>query len=73
MLLWHLKQGHMSEKRLKELEKQGALGKDRISAMGFCDECILGKSSRTRLKKYNAFNKRHFRLYTCRSLGTLTD
>lgn len=40
----------MSEKRLKELEKQGALGKDRISALGFCEECILGKSSRTRLK-----------------------
>lgn len=40
----------MSEKRLKKLEKQGALGKDRIRALGFCEECILGKSSRTRLK-----------------------
>lgn len=48
----------MSEKRLKELEKQGALGKDRISAMGFCDECILGKSSRTRLKKIQCIQQK---------------
>ena len=40
----------MSENRLKELKKQGALGSDKMSAVGFCEECVLGKSSRTRFK-----------------------
>ncbi|KAH9705463.1 hypothetical protein KPL70_011882 [Citrus sinensis] len=41
--------GHVSENRLKELKKQGALGSDKMSAVGFCEECVLGKSSRTRI------------------------
>ncbi|KAH9769407.1 Integrase catalytic domain-containing protein [Citrus sinensis] len=49
-LLWHFRLGHVSEKGLKELEKQGALGSDKISVVGFCEECVLGKSSRTRFK-----------------------
>ena len=48
--LWHLRLGHISEKGLKELERQGALEGDKISTLGFCEECILGKSSRTRFK-----------------------
>ncbi|KAK9179751.1 hypothetical protein WN943_028956 [Citrus x changshan-huyou] len=42
--------GHVSESGLKELEKQGALGSDKISTVGFCEECVLRKSSRTRFK-----------------------
>ena len=49
-LLWHFRLGHVSESGLKELEKQGALGSDKISTVGFCEECVLGKSSRTRFK-----------------------
>ena len=49
-LLWHFRLGHVSESGLKELEKQGALGSDKISTVGFCEECILGKASRTRFK-----------------------
>lgn len=63
----------MSENGLKELERHGALRKDKISASGFCEKCILSKSSRTKLKIESVFNKRHFRLYTCRSVGTFTD
>ncbi|KAH9704893.1 Integrase catalytic domain-containing protein [Citrus sinensis] len=49
-LLWHFRLGHVSEKGLKELEKQGAIGSNKINVVGFCEECVLGKSSRTRFK-----------------------
>ncbi|KAH9696398.1 hypothetical protein KPL71_023151 [Citrus sinensis] len=42
--------GHVNESGLKELEKQVALGSDKISTVGFCEECVLRKSSRTRFK-----------------------
>lgn len=48
--LWHLRLGHINEKGLKELERHGALEGDKISALRFYEECILGKSSRTRFK-----------------------
>lgn len=54
-LVWHLMSGRMSEKGLKELEKQRALGNDKINVLGFCEECILGNSSRTRFKLLNHF------------------
>ncbi|KAH9682243.1 hypothetical protein KPL71_027274 [Citrus sinensis] len=49
-LLWNFRLGHVSESGLKELEKQGALGSDKISIVGFYEECVLRKSSRTRFK-----------------------
>ncbi|KAH9779745.1 hypothetical protein KPL71_007826 [Citrus sinensis] len=42
--------GHVSENGLKELEKHGARRSNKISVVGFCEECVLGKSSRTRFK-----------------------
>ncbi|KAH9728046.1 hypothetical protein KPL70_008880 [Citrus sinensis] len=39
--LWHLRLGHMSIKGLKELNKQGVLGNDKIGELVFCEECIL--------------------------------
>ncbi|KAH9779667.1 hypothetical protein KPL71_007786 [Citrus sinensis] len=48
-MMWHLRLGHMSEKGLRELSKQGVLGKDKIETLRFCKECVLGKSSRVKL------------------------
>ena len=36
----------MSERGLKELEKQGMFGSDKIGNLEFCEDCVLGKSSR---------------------------
>ncbi|KAH9724313.1 hypothetical protein KPL70_007440 [Citrus sinensis] len=47
-LLWHFRLGHMSERGLRELSKQGALGEDKIEPLEFCEECVLGKSSRVK-------------------------
>ncbi|KAH9763957.1 hypothetical protein KPL70_001353 [Citrus sinensis] len=47
-LLWHFKLGHMSERSLRELSKQGVLGEDKIEPLEFCEECVLGKSSRVK-------------------------
>ncbi|KAH9671115.1 hypothetical protein KPL70_017228 [Citrus sinensis] len=41
-------QGHMSERGLRELSKQGVLGKDKIETLRFCEECVLGKSSKVK-------------------------
>lgn len=48
--LWHLRLGHMSVKGLKELEKQGVLGKDKIDELDFCEDCVFGKSTRHSFK-----------------------
>ena len=49
--LWHLRLGHLSIKGLKELNKQGVLGNVKIGELVFCEECILGKSTRNNFKK----------------------
>ncbi|KAH9648891.1 hypothetical protein KPL70_025781 [Citrus sinensis] len=48
--LWHLRLGHMSLRGLKKLSKQGLLGSDTIGEMVFCEDCVLGKSTRTSFK-----------------------
>ena len=38
----------MSERDLRKLSKQGVLGKDKIESLEFCEECVLGESSRVK-------------------------
>ncbi|KAH9650990.1 hypothetical protein KPL70_026576 [Citrus sinensis] len=47
-MLWHMRLGHMSEMGLIELSKQGVLGVDKIEPLKFCEDCVLGKSSRVK-------------------------
>ena len=49
--LWHLRLGHISLKGLKELEKQGVLGNDKIEELDLCEDYVLGKSTRASFKK----------------------
>ena len=44
--LCHMRLGHMSEKGLKELKKQGVIGFDQISSLEFCEKCVFGKATR---------------------------
>ena len=48
--LWHLRLEHMSERGLKELEKQGLFGEDHISLLEFCEKCVFGKTTRKKFK-----------------------
>ena len=41
--LWHLRLGHMNQKSLQMLCKQGFLGKVTVSPLDFCETCFLGK------------------------------
>lgn len=49
--LWHLRFGHMSIKRFKELQEQGVLGIKRIEKLDFCEDHALRKSTRNSFKK----------------------
>ncbi|XP_073153484.1 uncharacterized protein [Henckelia pumila] len=55
--LWHLRLGHVSEKGLHELSKQGLLGGDKIESLELCDSCALGKSKRVSFGQGNKFVK----------------
>ncbi|WVZ25126.1 hypothetical protein V8G54_003670 [Vigna mungo] len=58
--LWHLRMGHISEKGLEELEKQGLLLGDKLQKLDFCDHCVLGKSHRIPFGKGKHSTERPF-------------
>ncbi|KAH9680636.1 Integrase catalytic domain-containing protein [Citrus sinensis] len=49
--IWHLRLGHIGEKGLKELEKQGVLGNNKLGNLDFCEDCVLGKTTRSSFKR----------------------
>ena len=50
-LVWHRRLGHVSERGLIELEKQGLLCGDKFGKLQFCENCIFGKAIRLKFKK----------------------
>jgi len=58
--LWHMRLGHMSEKRILILKKKDHLGNHCTGKVDFCKHCILGK------QKNVSFSKA-----ICRTKGTL--
>jgi len=46
--LWHLRLGHVSERGLVELVKQGLLRKNKLDKLEFCEHCVLGKQHRVK-------------------------
>ena len=46
--LWHLRLGHVSERGLVELAKQGLLGNEKLNKLDFCDNCTLGKQHKVK-------------------------
>ncbi|KAH9778820.1 Integrase catalytic domain-containing protein [Citrus sinensis] len=49
--IWHLRLGHIGERGLKELEKQGVLGNEKLGNLDFCEDCVLGKATRSSFKR----------------------
>ena len=49
--IWHLRWGHIVERGLKELEKQGVFGDDKFGNLDFCEDCVLGKATRYSFKR----------------------
>ncbi|KAL3623657.1 hypothetical protein CASFOL_032473 [Castilleja foliolosa] len=48
--LWHSRLGHISERGLNEMNKQGLFGKDTTKKLEFCENCVLGKSKRVKFE-----------------------
>ena len=53
--LWHKRLGHVSERGLIELGKQGLLGTERVEKLSICEYCMLGKACRV---KFNVGQQR---------------
>ncbi|KAL5540237.1 hypothetical protein UlMin_044477 [Ulmus minor] len=49
--LWHKRFGHVSERGMHELEKQGLFGSDKLGGLDFCEHCVLGKTTRVKFSK----------------------
>ncbi|XP_062108421.1 uncharacterized mitochondrial protein AtMg00300-like [Humulus lupulus] len=47
-MIWHRRLGHIGHGSLKILCKKGVFGKDQIQDLGFCEQCVLGKSTRVK-------------------------
>jgi len=47
--LWHLRLGHVNERGLVELAKQGLLDNEKLNKLDFCDNCMLGKQHKVKL------------------------
>lgn len=48
---WHLRMGHMSQRGMNILWEQGLFGKDNITSLDFCENCVLGKQHRVNFTK----------------------
>ncbi|GJZ18409.1 retrovirus-related pol polyprotein from transposon TNT 1-94 [Tanacetum coccineum] len=64
--VWHKRLGHISEAGLHELEKREVLGNKGLGKLEFCENCVLGKSTRVsfgrgrKLKKLRTDNGLEF-------------
>lgn len=50
-LIWDKRLGHVSERGLIELSKQGLLGGDILGKLQFCENCVFGKATRLKFKR----------------------
>ena len=48
--LWHMRLGHMSERGMDELTKQGLLCGQKTGKLDFCEHCIFGKQCRVKFR-----------------------
>lgn len=50
-MFWHRRLGHVSDKGLRELSKQGMLGSEPLGVLKFCEHFIFGKQTKLRFYK----------------------
>nr|GEY18995.1 hypothetical protein [Tanacetum cinerariifolium] len=50
-MLWHMRLGHMSEKSMVILSKQGLLDNHKVASLEFCEHCVIEKQKRVSFSK----------------------
>lgn len=50
IVLWHQRLGHLSEKGLNELGKQGLLCGHKVDSLDFCEYCLYGKACKVKFE-----------------------
>ncbi|WJX45134.1 E3 ubiquitin-protein ligase upl4 [Trifolium repens] len=71
----YILEGHVSERGLVELAKQGLLGKEKLNKLDFCDNCTLGKQHKVKFgvgvhKSSRSFEYVHSDLWGPASVST---
>ncbi|KAK2978679.1 hypothetical protein RJ640_012585, partial [Escallonia rubra] len=49
--LWHMRLGHMSERGMDVLSKQGLLGSKKTGKLDFCEHCVFRKQCRVKFSQ----------------------
>ena len=55
--LWDKRLGHVSERGLHELEKQGLFGSEKLGGLDFFEHCVYGKATRVKFSKLSYVTK----------------
>ena len=64
--LWHCRLGHISEKRMSKLHKDGSLGSFDYESYDTCESCLLGKMTKLPFKgKGERASKPLDKIHTC--------
>ena len=42
--LWHSRLGHLGQKGMEILKKRNCFGKSQVKELGFCEDCVIGKT-----------------------------
>ncbi|KAK3006258.1 hypothetical protein RJ639_016884 [Escallonia herrerae] len=69
--LWHMHLGHMSERGIDVLSKQGPLESKKTGKLDFCEHCVFGKQWRVKFSRAVHITKVMGGLYPLKSLGFL--
>lgn len=62
--LWHSRLGHVGQKGLEVLDKEGCIDKSSLTSLDFCEDCVIGKAHKVSFGKQSMLPKRNLTMFT---------